>query len=434
MSRTSPALTRTRAVSPLSILGGAASAARASAGRARATADRIFFTIPPVGAWRRAGATCASRVQHACRAGMRPVDGQPIRTLPATGAGNAVEPCIGLAGGRRHRGVRARAAGSSCRHGMHGPGLRVGCPVPPMPGILAPVAAHHSVAGLGLPGASGSWPWVAAGLGAVAIAALLLWLRASARRRARPARRGVAPRYPVVLAHGLLGFDQIRIGGARHDYFRGVSERLVREGCAVHRSRVAATASIAARAADLAAFVEGLDARYVNVVAHSMGGLDARYALARLGMRRKVVSLVTIGTPHRGTPLADAGASLAARAGLFFALRRVGVDVQAFHDLTVARMAAFDKGAPDVRGVHYACVIGAPGRKRDVSPILVPTFAWLRDVAGPNDGMVPADSQRWGEVLKVVPADHFAQIGWTRRFDALDLYADLLRELRGRGL
>jgi triacylglycerol lipase len=237
-----------------------------------------------------------------------------------------------------------------------------------------------------------------------------------------------------VLAPGLLGFDEIRFAGARHDYFRGISERLRREGCAVHRCRVAPTASIAVRAAELATFLEGLDARRVNVVAHSMGGLDARWAIARLGMRRKVAALVTIGTPHRGTPLADAGASLAARAGVLGALRRVGVDVGAFHDLTTARMAAFEEEAPDVRGVHYACVVGAPERKRDVSPILLPTYAWLREAAGPNDGVVPADSQRRGDVLRVVPADHFAQIGWTRRFDALDLYADLLAELRARGL
>jgi hypothetical protein len=48
--------------------------------------------------------------------------------------------------------------------------------------------------------------------------------------------------------------------------------------------------------------------------------------------------------------------------------------------------------------------------------------------------MVPAESQRRGDVLRVVPADHFAQIGWGRRFDPLDLYAELVRELRGRGL
>ncbi len=269
-------------------------------------------------------------------------------------------------------------------------------------------------------------------MAAVAAVLLVVWLRARARRAFRPLRRR-APRHPLVLAHGLLGFDELRVGGARADYFRGVSARLGRDGCAVHRCRVAPTASIAARASALAAFVNAIDARRVNLVAHSMGGLDARYAIARLGLDRKVASLVTIGTPHRGTPLADAATSLAARAGLLFALRRVNVDVEAFHDLTTARMDDFNGAVPDSRGVHYACIVGAPERKRDVSPILVPTFAWLRDAAGGNDGMVPAESQRWGDVIRVVPADHFAQIGWSRRFDAAELYAELLAELRARG-
>ncbi len=262
---------------------------------------------------------------------------------------------------------------------------------------------------------------------------LVLWLRR--RRRARPSghlRRSV-PRYPVVLAHGLLGFDEIRIGRARADYFRGVSARLEREGCVVHRCRVAQLASVSARAADLAAFVNEIDARRVNVVAHSMGGLDARYALAKLGVGEKVASLVTVGTPHRGTPLADLGTGLAAR-GVLGALRRIGVNVDGFRDLTTSRMDEFNRAVPDERGVLYASVVGAPVRHRDVSPILVPTFMWLTDAAGDNDGMVPAASQRWGEVLSEIGADHFAQVGWSQRFDAAEFYAELLRELRARGL
>jgi len=283
---------------------------------------------------------------------------------------------------------------------------------------------------------TGAWPWLAAAAAVLAGALLLaLWLRRRARRALRPLllRRKV-PRHPVVLAHGLLGFDEIRIGRARTDYFRGVSVRLEREGCVVHRCRVAKTASIAARAAELAAFVNELDARRVNVVAHSMGGLDARFALAHLGLRRKVASLVTIGTPHRGTPLADAGVGLAARSGIFGALRRIGMDVGAIHDLTTARMEEFNRSVRDVPGVHYGSVVGAPLRRRDVSPILVPTFMWLGEGAGGNDGMVSAASQRWGDVIRTVAADHFAQVGWSHRFDAAEFYAELLLELRGRGL
>jgi triacylglycerol lipase len=237
----------------------------------------------------------------------------------------------------------------------------------------------------------------------------------------------------VVLAHGLLGFDEIRIGRARADYFRGVSARLEREGCVVHRCRVARMASIATRAADLATFVGEIDARRVNVVAHSMGGLDARYALAHLGLHGKVASLVTVGTPHRGTPLADLGAGLAAR-GVLGALRRVGMEVGGFGDLTTVRIEEFNRAVADVPGIHYASVVGAPARRRDVSPVLVPTFLWLREAAGANDGIVPAASQRWGEVMSEIGADHFAQVGWSHRFDAAAFYAELLRELRGRGL
>jgi triacylglycerol lipase len=281
----------------------------------------------------------------------------------------------------------------------------------------------------------GTWAWIAAVVLAAIAVAVALWLRRrSLRARRRRIRRSGRPRHPVVLAHGLLGFDELRIGRARTEYFRGISARLEREGCVVHRCRVARTASIAARAAELAAFVGELDVPRVNVVAHSMGGLDARYALAKLGLRGRVASLVTVGTPHRGTPLADLGAGLAARAGVLGALARAGMRGEAFQDLTRARMEEFNRSVPDARGVHYASVVGAPARRRDVSPLLVPTFLWLSGAAGGNDGMVPAASQRWGEVVAEIRADHFAQVGWSRRFDAAGFYAELLRELRGRGL
>ncbi len=278
-----------------------------------------------------------------------------------------------------------------------------------------------------------AWPWLALAAALAAVAAVgYLLVRRRRRSGVRPPRRR-APRHPLVLAHGLLGFDEIRIGRARADYFRGVSARLEREGCVVHRCRVAKTASIADRAAELAAFVREIPARRVNVVAHSMGGLDARYALSRLGLDRRVASLTTIGTPHRGTPLADLGTGRAAR-GVFSAARRVGMNVDAFQDLTTARMAEFNAAVSDSRSVLYASVVGAPATRRDVSPILLPTYLWLGGEAGANDGLVPADSQRWGEVVRRIAADHFAQIGWSRRFEACDFYAELARELRGRGV
>jgi len=288
------------------------------------------------------------------------------------------------------------------------------------------------------PGGPGSWWALWAFLAALAVAvaalALYLWWRRRLRRvRRRPRRRPARPRYPVVLAHGLFGFDEIEVAGARHAYFKGIPERLEESRWEVSLARVRGAASVKARAAELAECIRAVDAPKVNVVAHSMGGLDARYAISRLGMAKHVATLVTVGAPHLGTPVADLGAGLAARLGLRLALETAGVGLGAFDDLTVARMEAFNAEVADAPGVSYGSVVGIVRKKRHMNPLLVPTYLYLKARAGDNDGMVPAASQRWGEVLATIEADHWAQIGWSRRFDAAEFYAGLLRELRGRG-
>jgi pimeloyl-ACP methyl ester carboxylesterase len=47
---------------------------------------------------------------------------------------------------------------------------------------------------------------------------------------------------------------------------------------------------------------------YVDVVGHSLGGLVATYLLKALDRGRRVRRVVTLGTPHRGTPAALLGA------------------------------------------------------------------------------------------------------------------------------
>lgn len=273
---------------------------------------------------------------------------------------------------------------------------------------------------------------------ALALAALaagagwLAWRRL--RRRPRALRRVPHLRHPVVLVHGLLGFDAVQLRGARHDYFRGLPAMLGALGCEVHAPQVAPTGSVEARAEALAACVRALGARKVNLVAHSMGGLDARFAVSRLGLADRVASLTTIGTPHRGTPLADVGTALIGeRLGLRRALSRLGADLSAFYALTTERTAALNDALPDAPGVAYGSVVGAAPGRRQAQAVLVPTWLWLRQAAGANDGLVPASSQPWGEVLARIDADHFAQIGWSRSFDAPAFYERLLGELRGRG-
>ena len=232
------------------------------------------------------------------------------------------------------------------------------------------------------------------------------------------------PRHPVVLVHGLMGFDEI----AKVEYFRGIRERLEAAGVRVVRVRLPPLGSVQARAKALVQQLEGVEGR-LNIIAHSMGGLDARHALTHLGLAPRVASLVTIGTPHRGTPVAHLGAG-AMKLGLGKVAKLFGLEVAALADLTPTTATSFNGSTPDVRGVFYASVVA---EAKVVHPLLKPVHLVLsRKVA--SDGLVPVDSQSWGFVLRRVEADHWAQIGWSKNgVDAPSLFEELTRELAWRG-
>ena len=46
-------------------------------------------------------------------------------------------------------------------------------------------------------------------------------------------------------------------------------------------------------------------AEKVNLIAHSKGGMEARYMIKVLGMNTHVASLTTISTPHHGSKTMD---------------------------------------------------------------------------------------------------------------------------------
>lgn len=120
---------------------------------------------------------------------------------------------------------------------------------------------------------------------------------------ARPGERG--PPLPVVLVHGLFGFDNVGVPGVKVHYFRGIVDHLATLGCHAHVVRLPRAASVPDRAQMLVDKITALGHDRVDIIAHSLGGLDSRYAIAKLGLAKHVRALVTIGTPHRGSPLAD---------------------------------------------------------------------------------------------------------------------------------
>jgi triacylglycerol lipase len=260
------------------------------------------------------------------------------------------------------------------------------------------------------------------------------WLPARLRRRyAAPGSfEGVIPVHgpspevvplPVVLVHGMFGFDRVGMLGLRLHYFRGIERHLEKLGCQVHVVAVPPMASVPARANVLVEKIEALHHDKVDVIAHSLGGLDTRYALAKLGLAKRVRSLVTIGTPHRGTPIASLGPVLL----LHRLLAAARIRVEALEWLSTTVLARFNEEIQDVPGVRYASVIaGIHDLRTPIARVLKPKHAYLRRITGLNDGLVPVASQAWGETLAEIEADHFAQVGWhlwlRHTFDSLGLY------------
>lgn len=221
---------------------------------------------------------------------------------------------------------------------------------------------------------------------------------------------------PVVLHHGIFGFGQLHAGPLQISYFRKIDRALAERGYPLIISRVHPTASIATRARQLKETILrqlailGRESEKVLVVGHSMGGLDARYMISKLGMDDRVAALLTITTPHRGSPFADwCLRHLGQRLGAYKFLNFLGLDVQGASDLTTTSCRRFNEEVPDAPGVRYFSV-GASRPWQRIPPFALLPYQIVYEAEGANDAFVSVKSSIWGKTLGVWPADHFHTI------------------------
>lgn len=111
-------------------------------------------------------------------------------------------------------------------------------------------------------------------------------------------------KYPIVLAHGMAGFDELF---GVYDYWYGIPSALRDGGATVFVTEVSQFNTTEARGEQLIDQIEQIVAitgkPKVNLIGHSHGGLDVRYAAA---VRPDLIASVTsVGSPHKGAELAD---------------------------------------------------------------------------------------------------------------------------------
>jgi triacylglycerol lipase len=262
-----------------------------------------------------------------------------------------------------------------------------------------------------------------------------------ARWAGRPTRARRVPRHPVVFCHGMLATTMLRMQIPEDtNYYSHLRPFLSERGVEALYPNVPATGGVVARAEVLRDLIRNWTDEPVNIVAHSMGGLDARYLITHLGMAKHVVSLTTIATPHQGTTVADWFClNYRQRVPLLLALEAFGINVDGFRDCRTDVCRVFNEQTPDIADVRYYSYTAAVPSSR-VSPLLRRAWNILTSAEGPNDGLVSVRSATWGEVLGMLYVDHFAQtpdglyVRSGESFDALGFYSRLIENLAHRGL
>src|SRR5437588_7521937 len=228
----------------------------------------------------------------------------------------------------------------------------------------------------------------------------------------------------IILAHGLFGFGDLVPGLLSFfpsvHYFNRVADHLHSQGHVVLEPQVDPIGSIQQRGDQLAAKVlkQTRPADRVHILAHSMGGLDARHALTnRDDIFKRVATLVTIGTPHLGSPVADA---LVKRTGPLFekvpvALRtRLEAIAGAIPELTTDFCTKFDNKTADRPAVRYIEVAGDASKGNEL--LLFDLAAAIGQIEGEvNDGVVTRKSalRKDHQHLEDWPVDHAGEIGWS---------------------
>ena len=264
-------------------------------------------------------------------------------------------------------------------------------------------------------------------------------------------------KYPILLVHG-MGFRDYKLLG----YWGRIPKILEQMGCTVFFGNQDSNADIETNGRHLAQridlIIKETGAEKINIIAHSKGGLDSRYAISILGAGDKVASLTTISTPHYGSKTVDRLTKipkLLLKFGCFCTdcwFRILGDQkpntYNAIHSFTTSAAAEFNASVLDCEDVYYqsyAFVMSKPSS--DV-------FLWLTNVVigkieGENDGLLTPESVKWGDFKGVFKGvgrrgiSHCDEVDMRRRpfskkigdgvSDITDLYKDIVMDLQSRG-
>lgn len=260
-------------------------------------------------------------------------------------------------------------------------------------------------------------------------------------------------KYPILLVHGVFFRDT-----KYFNYWGRIPGELETNGATIFYGNHHSASSVADSASELKLrIIEILSetgAEKLNIIAHSKGGLDCRYAISKLGISNKVASLTTINTPHRGCLFADCllskiPSSIKNKVADTYnsTLRKFGEPnpdfLAAVNDLTYNYCKQLNKEMPTPQGIYCQSVGSVLTKATNGKFPLNLSYHLVKHFSGENDGLVDEASFKWGEnYILLRPTEkrgisHGDMIDLNRQnfrgFDVRDFYVNLVSDLKNKG-
>lgn len=154
-----------------------------------------------------------------------------------------------------------------------------------------------------------------------------------------------------------------------------------------------------------------------HVLGHSMGGLIARAMVHNPEVGHRILSVTTIGTPHRGTKVAEYALSVANDRPKFTRFMKMcGYDLNSridiFCQFTLEALHEFNMLYPNVERVSYASIDCETPREKIGLPLRYTHSKVFKRQGSGGDGFVSIESQTWAKQLARFQLDHHAQLGF----------------------
>lgn len=259
-------------------------------------------------------------------------------------------------------------------------------------------------------------------------------------------------KYPIVMVHGIFFRDWQYM-----NYWGRVPASLIRNGATVYYGNQQSAKSIPDSATELKAAVmkvlEDTGAEKVNIIAHSKGGLDTRYAISSLGLDKYVATLTTINTPHQGCDMVDYLLGKFSPKtcdwiadkynSIFTKLGDKNPDFLAgINDLSAVKIKSLEPMMTDSPDVSYRSYMSVMKNVFSAGFPLNLGYLIIKKLNGQSDGLVWVESAKHGQFQLVKASgvrgiSHGDTIDLFREniegYDVREFYVNLVAELKNQG-